>query len=318
MPASAHDFAAIWRQYQTIKTQEPAKYARDIASEMAISEAELTHSRVGHDAVRLTGDVRDILAALEPVGEIKSICRNDYAVHEQLGEFTHQHISEHAGLVLNPRALDLRLFLGEWASVFHLCEQSRAASARAFSFSTAGRCAAEGLHHGAYRYGGMGRGEHPFSRHLCAAVDDRRRQSDSVCARRRRHRAGSGVAGDDRCPPVFRVTEKYNLSRQQAFRLVGDDLACRVSNDALPTLLETVLQDGNEIMIFVGNRGCVQIFYRRAGEADADERVDQHFQRNLHPCIYATRGSPNAGSPASRPTVVMSPASNSSPTMACR
>ena len=40
---------------------------------------------------------------------------------------------------------------------------------------------------------------------------------------------------------------------------MGDDLACRVDNTALAQLLETA-RDGNEIMIFVGNRGCVQIF----------------------------------------------------------
>ena len=58
----------------------------------------------------------------------------------------------------------------------------------------------------------------------------------------------------------FGLLRKHNLSRQQAFRLVSDDLACRIDNNALPGLLETVRQGGNEIMIFVGNRGCVQIF----------------------------------------------------------
>ena len=58
----------------------------------------------------------------------------------------------------------------------------------------------------------------------------------------------------------FSLLKRHNLSRQQAFRLLGDDLACRVDNTALAQLLETARQDGNEIMIFVGNRGCVQIF----------------------------------------------------------
>lgn len=58
----------------------------------------------------------------------------------------------------------------------------------------------------------------------------------------------------------FSLLKRHNLSRQQAFRLVGDDLACKVENTALAQLLETARQDGNEIMIFVGNRGCVQIF----------------------------------------------------------
>ncbi len=47
----------------------------------------------------------------------------------------------------------------------------------------------------------------------------------------------------------FGLLRKYQLSRQQAFRLVSDDLACRVARHALPSLLETVRQEGNEIMI---------------------------------------------------------------------
>jgi Putative heme degradation protein len=100
-----------YTRWLELKEQNPGKYARDIAALMNISEAELTFARVGHDAMRLASDVRDILAALEAVGETKCICRNEYAVHEQVGEFTNQHLSGHAGLILNPRALDLRLFL---------------------------------------------------------------------------------------------------------------------------------------------------------------------------------------------------------------
>ena len=99
-----------YTRWLELKKENPGKYARDIAGLMNISEAELTFARVGHDAWRLRGEVREILGALEAVGETKCICRNEYAVHEQVGTFTNQHLNGHAGLVLNPRALDLRLF----------------------------------------------------------------------------------------------------------------------------------------------------------------------------------------------------------------
>ncbi len=51
------------------KRPVPRKYARDIAAEMGISEAELTAARLGHDAVRLSDDARALIAALERVGE---------------------------------------------------------------------------------------------------------------------------------------------------------------------------------------------------------------------------------------------------------
>lgn len=120
-----HNANELWQRYQAAKAQASVKYARDIAAEMGISEAELTAARVGHDAVRLQDDMRAIIAGLESVGETKCICRNEYAVHEQVGQFTHQHLSGHAGLVLNPRALDLRLFLSQWACAFHLSDNGR-------------------------------------------------------------------------------------------------------------------------------------------------------------------------------------------------
>lgn len=77
----------LWQRYQATKAASTAKYARDIAAEMGISEAELTAARLGHDAVRLSDDARALIAALERVGETKCICRNEYAVHEQVGQF---------------------------------------------------------------------------------------------------------------------------------------------------------------------------------------------------------------------------------------
>ncbi len=45
----------LWQRYLATKAQSSAKYARDIAAEMGISEAELTEARQGYDAVRLQG-----------------------------------------------------------------------------------------------------------------------------------------------------------------------------------------------------------------------------------------------------------------------
>lgn len=58
----------------------------------------------------------------------------------------------------------------------------------------------------------------------------------------------------------FKLLKENNLSRQQAFKAVADDLAYQVDNSALKTLLTLAKETQNEIMIFVGSRGCVQIF----------------------------------------------------------
>ncbi|WP_312947963.1 ChuX/HutX family heme-like substrate-binding protein [Superficieibacter sp.] len=261
MSVSSKDVSAIWQHYQTIKAQEPAKYARDIATRMAISEAELTHARVGHDAVRLKGEMREILAALELVGDTKCICRNEYAVHEHTGSFTNLHISERAGVVLNPRALDLRLFISQWASAFSLREQSPRGERQSIQFFDYQGDAVLKVY--ATAQTDRAAWDEVIARFstsddlplpITAAVAEPHAESPDGAELDRAWRAMTDVH------QFFGLLKKHNLSRQQAFRLVGDDLACQVSNDALPRLLDTVLQQGNEIMIFVGNRGCVQIF----------------------------------------------------------
>ncbi|HDG1690725.1 TPA: hemin-degrading factor [Kluyvera georgiana] len=247
----------LWQRYQDVKASGAAKYARDIAAVMGVSEAELTAARVGHDAVRLQDNARAILASLEKVGETKCICRNEYAVHEQVGAFTHQHLDGHAGLVLNPRALDLRLFLSQWASAFHVNDGGREsiqffdphgdAVLKVYTTNNTDSEAWQAL---------IAEQAQSTPAPLAVRPVENARYADTAdgAALEKEWRAMTDVH------QFFALLRKYNLSRQQAFRLVNDDLACRIDTDALPRLLETLQRDGNEFMIFVGNRGCVQIF----------------------------------------------------------
>ncbi|MFP5597086.1 hemin-degrading factor [Kluyvera sp. 142486] len=247
----------LWQRYQDVKASGTAKYARDIAAVMGISEAELTEARIGHDAVRLQDNARAILTALESVGETKCICRNEYAVHEQVGAFTHQHLDGHAGLVLNPRALDLRLFLSQWASAFHVNDQGREsiqffdphgdAVLKVYTTDATDSAAWQALIAEQTQ-------SNPTPLTLRPVENARYAETADGAALEKEWRAMTDVH------QFFVLLRKYNLSRQQAFRLVSDDLACRIDTEALPRLLETIQQDGNEFMIFVGNRGCVQIF----------------------------------------------------------
>ncbi len=251
----------LWQRYQTVKTSGTAKYARDIAAAMGISEAELTSARVGHDAQRLQGEIRDILGTLESVGETKCICRNEYAVHEQVGAFTNQQLSGHAGLVLNPRALDLRLFLHQWASVFYIKEATAHGERQSIQFFD---------HHGdallkvyATDNTDMAAWAEVVQRFIseenAPLVLKAKETPDAVASADAQTVDQEWRAMTD-VHQFFMLMKRHNLTRQQAFKLVGDDLACKVPNDALAQVLNAAHQEGNEIMVFVGNTGCVQIF----------------------------------------------------------
>jgi Putative heme degradation protein len=250
-----------YTRWLELKEQNPGKYARDIAALMNISEAELTFARVGHDAERLKSDVREIFAALEAVGETKCICRNEYAVHEQVGEFTNQHLNGHAGLVLNPRALDLRLFLNQWASVFYIKEATARGERQSIQFFDHQGDALLKVY--ATDNTNTAQWDDVLARFITA--ENPALAITAAEATETTHAADATVIDTEwramtDVHKFFTLLKRHNLTRQQAFELVGDDLACKVPNSALAQLLDTARQDANEIMVFVGNRGCVQIF----------------------------------------------------------
>lgn len=250
-----------YTRWLELKKQHPGAYARDIAKQMHISEAELAFARVGHDAWRLHDDIHEILAALESAGETKCICRNEYAVHEQIGAFTHQHLGDHAGLVLNPRALDLRLFLNQWASVFHLRETTARGERQSIQFFDHQGDAllkvyvTQNTHQPAWE-ALLKRFNTPENKPLTLKDAEPPTAPSTIDAAtvEREWRAMTDVH------QFFTLLKRHNLTRQQAFERVADDLACKVPNNALAQILDAALNAGNEIMVFVGNRGCVQIF----------------------------------------------------------
>ncbi len=68
---------------------------------------------------------------------------------------------------------------------------------------------------------------------------------------------------------------RHGLGRVQAFRLVGGDYASELSADAVPALFEALDASGEEIMIFVANRGMVQIY---SGPARGHARVGHGWE----------------------------------------
>ena len=253
---------SLYARWLNLKEDNPGKYARDIAALMEISEAELAHARVGHDTRRLSGEIRDVLAALEAVGDVKCICRNEYAVHEQVGRFSNHFLNGHAGLVLNPRGLDLRLFLHQWASYFSLREETPRGERRSIQFFDHQGDALLKVY--ATEATDIGAWEAVLARFAAEDNSPLALRPAGPPAQAPAAPADASLETEWRAMTdvhqFFTLLKRRGLTRQQAFRQVSDDLARRVDNGALAALLERARRDGNEIMIFVGNRGCVQIF----------------------------------------------------------
>ncbi|WP_114193950.1 hemin-degrading factor [Edaphovirga cremea] len=258
--------SSLFQRYQQAKADHPKKYARDLAESLNVSEAELTHARVGHDAQRVQTDARTLLAGLEQVGETKAITRNSYAVHEQMGFYQHQHLSGHAGLILNPRELDLRLFLQHWVNIFSVTETTARGERHSIQFFDQQGDAVHKVYtteltdmdawH-ALIAASIGEDNPPLALIPATTIAVNPASESASEAIDSEWRAMTDVH------QFFQLLKRHDISRQQAFKAVGDDLAYRVDNTSLSQLLSVAHEQQNEIMIFVGNRGCVQIFTGR-------------------------------------------------------
>lgn len=255
------DIKTLYQRYQTLKNEHPRKYARDLATIMGTSEAELTYARTLNDAVALRPDFSELLTALQAVGETKSITRNACAVHEQIGRYQNLHLGDHAGLVLNPRALDQRLFLSQWKSAFSLVEKNEKGDRHSIQIFDAAGDAILKIYNTPNTI-------MPQWHALIAAFTLAKTPALSVTPPPPVSYASKpdAVAIEQQWREMtdvhqfFGLLKRHNISRQQAFRSVASDLAIKVDNGSLRELLQQVQADGNEIMIFIGNRGCVQIF----------------------------------------------------------
>lgn len=104
---------ALWQAYQDKKSQSPMLFPTEGAKLLGVSEFELLLS--SPDSRYLGTKCREMLFELETLGELESIVRNEFAVHEKQGEYKNLKIGEVMGLAINVGGLDLRIFMKKWA-----------------------------------------------------------------------------------------------------------------------------------------------------------------------------------------------------------
>jgi putative hemin transport protein len=250
-----------------LKEQQPGIRARNAAQELGISEGELLAARVGDDVVRLSDDAEAILKNVQSLGEVMALTRNEYCVHERKGIYENgsffQHGSMKTGLFVNPD-IDLRLFMMHWTFSFAVTEESKTGPRKSLQF-----------------FDREGKALHKIyltNKSVEAAFDD-------LVAKFRSDEQEPSIKVESYSPKpkdrpdaeidwggfrqawenlkdtheFFPMLRKFKVGRQQALRNVGADLAHELDNCAARLLLEKARDTGCEIMVFVGNQGCIQI-----------------------------------------------------------
>jgi putative hemin transport protein len=256
----SHDLKARW---MALKTSEPGLRPRDAAGRLGVTEAELLAVRCGNDVRRLDGPWGDVIEALPGLGQVMVLTRNESAVHEKVGRFDKISIFKNMGLVLNEE-IDLRLFLNHWHSGFAVADEVRGTTRRSLQFYDAHGTAVHKIY--LREESDLAAFEALVGKHLHA--DQSAGQSvlpkPGKAADRDDEKVDRAVLRDrwlalQDVHDFHAMLKELGVTRVQAFRLVGEDLAFQVRKNSFRTALEIAAERQTPIMIFTGSPGVVQI-----------------------------------------------------------
>lgn len=253
------DIRAAWRELKITKKLRN----RDAALALGISEAELMASAAGDGVTRLEGDFRDLLKRIPELGTVMALTRNESCVHEKDGPYKDISAEGTMGLALGEE-IDLRLFFNHWKHAYAVTEEGTRGALHSLQiFDAAGNAVHKiylrpASNAGAYRKlvadftsSNQAPGEtvKPQAPRAVPKPD-----SDIDIAGMRAAWAGLKDTHD-----FFGMLRKFGVTRTQALRLGGTEFAREVPNSVARSVLEAAAADKLDIMVFVGNQGCIQI-----------------------------------------------------------
>ncbi|WAC75038.1 hemin-degrading factor [Roseateles sp. SL47] len=267
-------YTALRQAFATARQERRARH-RDIAEALQISEGELLAAHVGPftdaesplKACRLRADWQDLMAAVEPLGPVMALTRNESCVHEKVGVY--RKVSAlgpqgQTGLVLGGE-IDLRVFYSHWQHGFAVTERlADGALQRSLQFFDA---AGGALHKifvkpesdlaayealvAQFQSEDQAPGLVPAE-----AWQEPAEQPDSAINLATFHAEWADLRDTH---DFFGLLKRHGLSRVQALRLAEPRFVQPLPRSSAQELLSRAAQQGVSIMVFVGNPGMIQI-----------------------------------------------------------
>jgi putative hemin transport protein len=245
-----------------LRQENPKMRDRDFAAQHNISEAQLVAAYQGAGVTRISPEIADVFPRLAALGEVMALTRNESCVIEKVGTYSDFRPGKHASMVLTPE-IDLRLFPRHFASAFAVERQSDVGTRRSLQFFDA---AGDAVHKVHLRDASNLQAWGELLREL--ALPDQEAALD-VSPRQAPEAAKSDPGKVDALRAEWakmtdthqfrQLTAKLKMNRLGAYRIVGEPMARPLDPAALDSMLHAVRDQGIEVMIFVGNPGCIQI-----------------------------------------------------------
>lgn len=248
-------------KWNTLKQSQPQMRIRNAADALGVSEGELISTQVDDGVTVLNPDFPAILSDIESLGKVMALTRNDQCVHERKGVYLNGDFSSpHAQLFVG-EDIDMRLFLSHWKFAFAVVEGDK----KSLQF-----------------FGKDGMAIHK----IYLTKDSNEEAFDVLVEKHQSENQDAGIQTEELAPKspeqpddeidvegfqnawkelkdthdFFMMLRKFEVSRVQALRLAPDEtFAKKIENEKVVSLLEQASARDLPIMVFVGNRGNIQI-----------------------------------------------------------
>lgn len=277
---------------------------RDAAAALGVPEAALLEARRSTGAARrlqaeTPGDYGRLLAALTVVGEVMALTRNESCVHEKHGVFAAPEIEGAMGQVVGE--IDLRVFLRHWRYGYVLDEDTASGPRQSLQIFDAHGIAVHKI------FATAATDAEAFSRlaEASSAPDATPAQffpepapeAERPDAEIDREGLLAGWDALAHSHEFLSLLRRFGVGRAQAMRLGGPTRARPVDASAVELVLEGAASAALPIMVFVGNRGCVQIHsgpverIKRMGSwlNVLDPRFNLHLREDRISAAYVVR-----------------------------
>lgn len=259
--ARTSDLAARWAD---LRAEEPRIRIRAAAERLGVCELALLLTRdEGVTPLRL--DFEAFIGRAEELGEVMALTRNAHCVIETDGVYRDPEFGSHSTGIVQP-GVDLRIFPSRWAHLVAVENGSGDETRRSFqAFDAHG----DSVHKIWLRDGSS----------VAAYEAIVAEFSEGAEVPEIEARAGDDTQGAEGAPNAdpdvdglldawsklehthdfFRLMPKFEVTRTQALELAEGRFTRRLDTDVVKTLLDAASEREIDIMIFVGNPGCIQI-----------------------------------------------------------
>ncbi|UHO36895.1 hemin-degrading factor [Chryseobacterium capnotolerans] len=247
-------------KWEALKAENPHVRIRNAAAQFGVSEAALLATGIGEGVIVLNPDFPGILTEAEKLGKVMALTRNDECVHERKGIYQNGDFSSpHAQLFVG-EDIDLRIFLNHWKFAFAVVEGDKK------SLQFFGK---DGLAlHKIYLTKNSEEAAFDAVVEKFKAEDQNPIFNFEAVTPKQPEKADTeiDVEGFKKAwtelkdtHDFFMMTRKFGVSRTQALRLAPEGFTQKIDNSKVVNILEEASEKGTPIMVFVGNRGIIQI-----------------------------------------------------------